>query len=245
MESGIQSSFIPHDAGNPTRVQGQPPVRSGLAELGLLISIVLLVASCALAGAVFLYKEYAQTSEASKVQQLQRAKDAFEPSLIQELTRLDDRMRVADQVLGAHIAPIALLDALQLATLSTVSFQTLDFLAIDPQRMTIKMSGVAEGVNSVALQADLFSKNGVVTNPIFSDISRQPDGVHFSLSALINPASINYVRLVGSAAAGNTQTGVQPGAANSPFGGAAQSQTQSQPQTQASTTQTSAPAAAQ
>jgi hypothetical protein len=240
MESGIQSSFIPHDAGEPSRTQAQPPARSSLAELGLLVSIVLLVASGALAGAVFLYKQYAQTSEASKVQQLQRAKDAFEPSLIQELTRLDDRMRAADQVLASHIAPSALFNALQQATLATVSFQTLDFLATDPQRMTIKVSGIAEGVNSIALQADLFSKNGVITNPIFSDISRQPDGVHFSLSALINPVAINYVKTVGAAPAANTQTPTQSGAANSPFNGingAATTQTQTQTQGAGTSTQ--------
>lgn len=225
MESGIQSSFIPHDAAKSAPVPGQPS-RGGLSELGLMVSIVILVASGALAGAVFLYEEYAKTSEKSKVEQLQRAKDAFEPSLIQDLTRLDDRMRAADVVITSHMAPIALFDALQAATLSTISFQTLDYLALDPQRITVKMSGIAQGVNSIALQADLFSKNGVITNPIFSDISRQADGVHFTLSALINPAAINYVQLVAGAA--QPQSGALQGAnANSPFGNINQQQTQS------------------
>ncbi|MFA7309857.1 MAG: hypothetical protein WC050_03030 [Candidatus Paceibacterota bacterium] len=218
MESGIQSSFIPRDAGQATLIPRQAS-QSGLGELGLLVALVLLVASGALAGAVFLYEQYAKTSEASKVQQLQRAKDAFEPSLIQDLTRLDDRMRSAEQVLSAHMAPTELFDALQQATLSTVSFQTLDFSANDTQRMNIKMSGIAEGVNSVALQADLFSKNGVVTNPIFSDISRQPDGVHFNLSALVNPAAVNYVQLLNTA--GAVQTSAAP-AQNALFGPAQQ-----------------------
>jgi hypothetical protein len=170
------------------------------------------------------------------LQQLQRAKDAFEPSLIQELTRLDDRMHAADQILSAHLAPIALFDALQQSTLSTVAFGTLDFLAVDPQRMTISTTGVARGVNSIALQADLFSKNGVITNPIFSDISRQPDGVHFTLGAVVNPAAINYARLLtggtpsalsplGPAQQTNTQG---PG---SPFGTGSQTQGQTQTQT--------------
>ena len=232
MESGIQSSFIPHDAADPTLGLARNS-SGGLSELGLLVSIVLFVASAALGGAVFLYREYAETSSASKLQQLQRAKDAFEPSLIQELTRLDDRMHAADQVLSAHIAPIALFDALQQATLSTVSFGSFDFVALDPQRMSITTSGVAEGVNSIALQADLFSKNGVITNPIFSDISRQPDGVHFTLSAVVNPAAINYVRMLTGGAGAAQQSVQQPAAQgpSSPFGGGGQTQTQPQSQT--------------
>lgn len=203
MESGIQSSFIPQDAGRPTRVPRQEH-SSGLSELGFLIGIVLFVASAALAGAVFLYEQYTLASSTSKSEQLQRAKEAFEPALIHELTRLDDRMRAADQVLSAHIAPLALFDVLQQTTLSTVSFKAMTLEVVDTQNISVKMAGVAQSVNSIALQADLFSKSGVVANPIFSDINRQIDGVHFNMSALVNPASVNYARLVNSAGAGVT-----------------------------------------
>lgn len=197
MESGIQSSFIPQDAAKPTvpRVSGG---KNGLSDLLLLISIVMFVASLALGGAVFLYEQYMQTSSNSKVEQLKRAREAFEPALVNQLTRLDDRMHAADNVLGAHIAPTAFFHSLEQATLTTVSFKSMILEAPDPQHITIKMTGTAESVNSIALQADLFSKNGVVTSPIFSDISRQPDGVHFSLTALVNPAAINFVQLVNS-----------------------------------------------
>lgn len=232
MESGIQSSFIPQDASRPTAIP-RSSGGGGLAELGLLISIVLFVASGALAGAVFLYAEYANTSAASKVTQLQRAKDAFEPSLISQITRLDDRMQAANSLLSAHTAPVAIFDALQEATLSTVSFTQLSYTGFDPQNMKIKMQGVAQSVNSIALQADLFSKNGVVIDPIFSDITRQVDGVHFTLTAAINPAAINYMRVFTTA---NVQTSVPAPATiqTSPFGNTVE-QT---PATQSGTTTT-------
>lgn len=194
MESGIQSSFIPHDAATPTRPRSSGT--GGLSELVFLVSIVLLVASGALAGAVFLYQQYTASSSESKVQALKRAKDAFKPQTINELTRLDDRMQAAGKVLTAHIAPLALFDALQISTLVTVSFESLSLEVVDSQNISLKMEGVAQGVNSIALQADLFSKSGVLTNPIFSDISRQVDGVHFNLVALVNPAAINYASLL-------------------------------------------------
>ena len=229
MESGIQSSFIPQDASRPTQAPRQ--VRTGgLSELGFLIGIVLFVASAALAGAVFLYEQYTISSSASKSEQLKRAKEAFEPALIHELTRLDDRMRAADQILGSHIAPLALFDALQQTTLSTVSFKSLTLEIIDPQNINIKMAGVAQGVNSIALQADLFSKSGVLANPIFSDINRQIDGVHFNLSALVNPSAINFAQLIHSAGAANALP-VQTQQPESPFAQPGAQQDQSaQPQ---------------
>src|SRR4051812_19335621 len=112
MESGIQSSFIPHDAGEvkltPPRIGGG----TGFSELILLLAIVLVVASGALAGAVFIYKQYLQPATNSKKEQLQRAKDVFDPSLIQQLTRLDDRMHAGSTILAQHVAPTVFLDAL-------------------------------------------------------------------------------------------------------------------------------------
>lgn len=209
MESGIQSSFIPQDAGKAT---ASPKMQrgGGLADLLFLGAIVLFVVSLALAGAVFLYNQYLKTSEAAKIEQLQRAREAFEPALIQQLTRLDDRMRAADSVLSAHIAPTAFFLALQQATLSTISFVSLELDATDPKKVTIKMPGVARSVNSIALQADLMSKNGVFTSPIFSNISRQADGVHFDLTASVNPAVVNYVSLVAGAVRSLTPPTQQP-----------------------------------
>lgn len=202
MESGIQSSFIPHDAGVAIAPRQSGAGSKGLSELALLIAIVLFVSSAALAAAVFLYDQYVQSSAASKLDQLKRAKAAFEPSLIQQLTRLDDRMNAAEQVLVAHIAPSAFFDALQQSTLTTVSFSTLNLDITDSQHMNLKMTGVAQSVNSIALQADLFSKSGVIESPIFSDITREKDGVHFTVAAVLNPAAISYEHEVAVAQGG-------------------------------------------
>lgn len=224
MAEGAPGAFIPRD----TAVVAPRRSGGGLNDLLLLSGVVLLVASIALAVAVFLYQQFLQTESASKLEQLQRAKAAFEPSLIQQLTRLDDRMHAADGLLSSHVAPTALFHALEAGTLSTVSFQTLDFEADDPHHITIKMQGIAESVNSIALQADLFSKNGVITNPIFSGIARQSDGVHFNLSAIVNPNAIKYSGADTGAAPqapvqtqqSQTQQPQQSQSATSPFGGA-------------------------
>ena len=189
METGIKSSFIPRDAGTQTSLNRPGP---GLADLMILISIVLFVASAALGIGVFLYLQFLQTSSSGKLQQLERAKQAFEPSLIQELTRLDDRMRAADQVLSQHIAPTLFFHLLEAVTLQTVAFQHLDFQAVDSQNINIKLQGIAASVNSIALQADYLSKSGMIESPIFSNINRQQGGVKFDLSAIVNPMPLRY-----------------------------------------------------
>lgn len=246
-ETGTPGTFIPHDtAVAPARAKG-----GGLNDLFLLCGIVLLVASGALAAGVFLYAQFLQSQSASKVQQLQRAEAAFEPSLVEQITRLDDRMHAADTILGMHIAPTAFFSALDQATLQTVSFDTLKFDAPDPQHITLTMQGVAQSVNSIALQAELFSKNGVITNPIFSNIARQSDGVHFNLTAAVNPAALNYesyISAAGAAAANTSTNTIVPGAAavqpassvapapsaSNPFGGTAQTPAQNPAQPQSS-----------
>ncbi|MBI5457794.1 hypothetical protein HY971_03665 [Candidatus Kaiserbacteria bacterium] len=214
VDTGISGSFIPHD----TSVA--PPARSsgggGLSDLLLLCAIVLLVASAALAIGVFLYGQYLTTESSAKLSQLERAKAAFQPALVQQFTRLDDRMHAADQILSRHLAPSRFFSALEAATLQTVSFQTLDIQSADSSNLSIAMAGVAQSVNSIALQADLFSKNGVITSPIFSNITRQADGVHFKLSATVNSAAIRF-----SGEGGSQETGTQnvsaPAQSTSPF----------------------------
>ena len=212
METSIKSSFIPQDATVPQAIR--PVARTGLADLLILIAIVFLVASLALAAGVFLYLQYLQTAKVSKFEQLERAQQAFEPTLIRELTRLDDRMHAADAVLGSHIAPTIFFKLLEQLTLETVAFTNLSFQGGDAQNTTIAMDGIARSVNSIALQADYMSKSGVITNPIFSNIDRRADGVHFNLTAIINPVPLNYAQFMSGAM-------VQPapqGAPETPFG---------------------------
>ncbi len=217
METGIQSSFIPRDAGE-SKSSSPRLTGAGLSDFILLITIVLFVASASLAGGVLLYKQYLLTATQSKIDQLQRAKAAFDPALIQQLTRLDDRMHAGATILGGHVAPSVFFAALSQATLTTVAFSSLNYEGSDKQHIAIHMSGIAQSVNSIALQAQVFGKNGVIANPIFSSIGRQADGVHFNLAALVNPTAINYEQSIATQAAPQTQTPArsQP---TSPFGG--------------------------
>lgn len=224
-DQSTAGSFIPHDT-----AVAAPSVRTsraGLNDLFVLIGIVLLVASGALAVGVFLYGQYLQQQSASKAEQLKRAEAAFQPALVEQITRVDDRMHAAQMLLSGHLAPVAFFQALNRATLQTVSFQSLDLAVPDPQHITLKMQGVAQSVNSIALQAEIFAKSGVITSPMFSNIARQKDGVHFNFAGMVNPAALAYTSFItaaGSAAPASQQiettSSDSASSGSSPFGGA-------------------------
>ena len=225
---GGQPSFIPHDAGTPTAARRTS--EGGLWDLLLMLGIVALVVSCALAGGVFFYQQFLKATINSDLNKLKQARAQFDPSLVDQLTRLDNRMQSADSLLAIHIAPSAFFAALDQVTAKTVSYTSLDMEVNDPHRITLKMTGIARSVNSIAFQADLLSKSGVFTSPIFSNLDRQKDGVHFNLDAFVDTSKLNFETLVNTASAMQSG-GQQPSAPvtasssapTSAFGGAPQS----------------------
>lgn len=209
MESNIKSSFIPKSAPQIGTSIPRALGTNGFTDLVMLISTVLFVASIALAIAVFLYVSFLQTSLASKENQLKRAQDAFEPTLIAELTRLDDRMKAGEDLLEKHTATSIIFAVLEQLTLETISFRNFAFDAT-AEEPTIKMAGIARSVNSIALQADVFGKHTAVVSPIFSNIGRETGGVRFDFNAKINPSAIRYSNLVLSALQQQSGTGQIP-----------------------------------
>ena len=75
-------------------------------------------------------------------------------------------------------------------------FNGVSYNATDPKHVTVSMTGLAQSVNSVAFQSEVLANGNVIRNPIFSGISRQADGVHFSVVADIDPVSIGYSQIV-------------------------------------------------
>ena len=204
MESPTQSSFIPQDTVTPSRSINT----SGLPELLLLLSVLVLVVSGGLAGAVFVYQQYLHSSVQSKTEQLNRAQSAFQPSLIVQLERLDERMSSAETLLHNHVAASTIFKALEDSTNKNIRFTSYSFDAADASHVTVRMNGIAASVNSIALQADLFAKNGAFSDPIFSGIGREQGGVHFDFTATVNPAFIKYAQSSSSADASSQAQGV-------------------------------------
>ncbi|MEK7627942.1 MAG: hypothetical protein AAB421_00795 [Patescibacteria group bacterium] len=195
MESQIKSSFIPRDTAQYGG-GGFARHKSGASDLFLLFSIVTLVASVALGVGVFLYEKLLSSTLTGKKQTLVRAQESFEPTLIAEMNRLDDRMSTGEDLLEKHLAPSVLFHTFEELTLDTVSLRTLAYEMTEGGEINLKLSGLARSVNSIALQADLFGKHGAIISPIFSNINRTDDGVKFDMVSTANPGSMRYAGLI-------------------------------------------------
>ncbi|HUO56468.1 MAG TPA: hypothetical protein VMU27_03485 [Candidatus Paceibacterota bacterium] len=236
MEVGIQpTSFIPPDATKPSESPHYYKSGSGLIDLFAVLAFMLFIASAALAAGMFLYLQYTNNLSASKQASIKQAETEFDPSLVQQLTDLDNRMNAAQSILGAHLAPTLFFSALNASTLQTIAFGTLSLDATDPSKITLEISGVARDVNGVALQDQLFSTKGsIVVNPIFSGVDQESDGVHFKVDATVNASAINYQTLLNAnnptSATPSSSTTAPPSAPQSPFNGqATQSATPASP----------------
>jgi hypothetical protein len=93
-----------------------------------------------LAGAVFIYKQYLQTANNSKKEQLQRAKDAFDPTLIQQLTRLDDRMHAGLHDLGAALVSDGISRCARASDLDHGRINAMTFEDGDLQHINVKLA---------------------------------------------------------------------------------------------------------
>ena len=189
MEPRFQKTFIPKETFGPA------VARKRVAGSGILavLAFVVFLTTVALSVGAFLYTQYLKSSLERKEASLTRAREAFDPQLIEELTRLNDRLKLAKQVLGTHVAPSQLFDLLEKGTLESVRFSDLRYTVLDNGQITVFMSGVGRTFNAVALQSDIFGKTPYIKDPIFSDLSLDDKGnVEFDFNAVLDPTLLTY-----------------------------------------------------
>lgn len=192
-EIKTHTSFIPKKSLTaPTR-----QAKGSSIGVFFLFTLVIFIGVIALAIGVFLYQQFIIKSIEQKSASLERASAAFEPAIIQEISRLDVRINSAQDILDNHKAISAFFDLLEVSTLKSVSFENLDYRTDESGRTTISMEGRARNFSSVALQSDIFGKNKFIQEPIFSNLNLDRKGdVIFNFSAFIDPRLISYEKAI-------------------------------------------------
>lgn len=189
MEPKFRTSFIPRQAMVP--VKGA--TRGGGGNILFLITFILFLAAVALSAGVFFYQQFLEQSIESKRAQLDRAREAFEPALIEELSRLDLRIDSARTLLDQHVVQSELFVFLEQNTLRSVQFEDFNYSVAPDGRVSLTMRGRARSFGAVALQSDVFGKSRFIRDPIFSDLNLDQVGnVIFKFSAFVDPTLISY-----------------------------------------------------
>lgn len=191
MDQEFQTSFI------PKQTLSQKPERSRSGSFGLVnvVSFVVMIISLLIAGGAYLYRDSLSQRVNEMRVSLDRAQNIFEPELLQELQTFDKRLRAADEILGNHLAVSPIFEVLQDITLPTVRYVdfTYEIDNVNPNVVHVVMSGEAVSYDAITLQADLFSKNRFIRNPIFSNFSLSRTGnVDFNLMFDVSRSLVNF-----------------------------------------------------
>ncbi len=189
VETKFQTSFI------PKQPVGEETHRSGGASVIFLISFLMLVASVAAAVGVFIWNKTVTASiEEGKVA-LEKHNAAFDSASINEFTRLDNRIDTASMLLRQHVGSSEIFPRLASNTLKTVRFSNFNYTNAGGGKIMINMSGEAQDYESMALQAQQFTKPALQNSfrsPIFSNFTKQKDLVVFTFSSGIDPFVVDY-----------------------------------------------------
>ena len=194
MEQNFQTSFIPKKPMIEERTITSRPI-SFLTVVSVVIFFTVIIAT----GALYFYDKVLAKNITKMENDLNLAKNRFEPSKIIQLQVLDKRLRASSEILSKHIAISPIFEALQSITLKTVSYTkfSYDFDDSKNAKIKVKMNGIAIGYRSVAFQSDLFAKNKYLIDPVFSNLLLDDKGnVLFDLEFSVDPTFVDYKKML-------------------------------------------------
>jgi len=193
METKFQTSFIPKQP-----VTSEAPHHASAASLFFLFAFIIFMASLASAGGVFIYDEIIKKNIEDGKKQLSLNRNAFDPNTISQITRLNDRINAADNLLKKHKSVSTLFLVLSNATLKNVRFSDFNYTGAE-DKIALSMRGQATSYETVALQAKEFTNpnlKNVFRSPLFGDLTLDTQGnVSFSFTASVDPLLVDYYKL--------------------------------------------------
>lgn len=193
MEPNFQTSFIP----KKPIIREAPPSRP--VGFLMIISIVIFFTMVIAVGGLYFYKTSLATNITKMEEQLDVAKNRFEPTKITQLQLLDKRLHASNEILAHHIAVSPIFQVLSAITMKTVRFTNFNYElgATSKDKILVKLSGQAVGYRSIALQSDLFAKNKNLIDPVFSNLALDDKGnVVFDLEFSVDPSFVDYKQML-------------------------------------------------
>jgi len=190
-----QTSFIPKKTLSDEPIKRAPSKRVNVFSF---IAIILFFGSLVAGGGVYFFKIQLEKSVQEMSNQLELARGAFEPELIEQIQILDTRLNAAQEILNNHVTVSPLFETLQDLTLQTIQFTGFEYkIGQNPSVVKVEMSGKARNYKSIALQSDLLDRNKNIKNQIFSNLTLDEKGnVSFDLSFDVDSAFLRFGRTI-------------------------------------------------
>lgn len=188
MEQNFQTSFIPKKP-----IIEDTTKKSSSSSFFVILAVLIFLTVVLAFGGLYLYQNILSKNITAKKEQLDRANQRFEIDRINELKLLDKRLKAGSKVLDKHISISPIFEILQKITMKTVRYTKFSYEITDKNEIIIKMNGQALGYRYIALQADLFSAEKNLINPVFSNLTLDDkSNVNFDLTFSVDPALVDY-----------------------------------------------------
>lgn len=200
METNIQPTFIPRKPlSSPTPAPQKPQYSINFFSL---IATVAFITSLVLSGAVYGYQKYLESQLTTKNDALQQQLSNFDPKLVAELSRLDNRIESVNELVKNHIILSPIFHTIGAMTLQSVRFTGMTYTGA---RRGIDMGGVAKSYMSVALQSLEFAKpenQKYIKDSVVSDPTVDASGnITFRYKGTLVPSMFRYTDWLASSTA--------------------------------------------
>jgi hypothetical protein len=203
MEPTFNTSFIPKKSlqadvsgSAPGKYVNRRTVHGPGYFLTLLIFILAVVGSVGM----FAYTKMIDGRIKEKITELDRARAAYKPEIIQELRRADSRLRYAHQLVTNHAAVTPLLSVIEQLTLRNIQYTLLfltsgDSSGASASAPSVQMLGKASDMPPVALLVDEFRTSPYLGNPQVTKLQRIDGNIEFGVMAEVLPEILKFTRL--------------------------------------------------
>ncbi len=193
MENQFTTTFIPKKPMVPEASgSGSAPVSRPIGILSSL-SLVLFFITIATGVGVYLWEQYETKNLKTLSMSVQNVQKEFEPQLITQLQDLDKQLRNANILIKNHTVVSPIFDLLESSTLKQVQFSKFEYSIDEKSGVQVKISGIADGYQPIAQQADVLGASTFLKNVIFSNFFLNPQGkVSFDLSFGVTPDFLSF-----------------------------------------------------
>ena len=187
LSPSIPTSFVPKQPVATDRRR----FSNGGNNLFLVVSVIILAITIAIAAATFLYDQFLKNEEKGKAAQIVQAQQSVNEDTVNQLLRLQNRLVASQGLINQHIVLTQFFTLLESITSQSVHFDGVSINVADDRSAHITMTGEAKDFNALASQSTVFAGQPKIKSAIFSNIALGKSGnVSFALDADIDPSII-------------------------------------------------------
>ena len=183
MDRGINASFIPKgDIKSKQRRQKAPLATNIFLLIGIIIFLVSLLASLG----VFLWSQQLAAANSKSLEELQKNKDNFALSSVENFINLNNRIDAATIILDNHVNVSEIFTILEDDTLKEIYLSDFSF---ETQGSEVKVAarGYAPTYAHVAIQADRYGENTTIQDLLLTGVNQSREGgIQFDLSFAVS-----------------------------------------------------------